>query len=351
MTGTLAAYAASAIKRFRMSAIADIVTLVGYILVGLIARPKGAWYLVLIIMVADTLRFFAHGAWHHSHTHATAHYHNPNKDANALLVSSVRLLGFCAIFALSLHRFIFNDAHFDYQMCSALIWYLVVIVTVVETFRCIIHTMHKHDSSWLSGTKGRMGLPNWISIIRMPLSLLSAHIYATGVLGEHSNLIATLIIIAAIGTDGMDGIIARATKSITKVGKYLDPLGDKLIFIPNAIALIFLIYHGHLPLTATWLMPVTLICFVVAIARDALFFAWFFLRGRKLKVGIGASMVDKVRMGAICVWLLSTAIAVSIDNWIATFMAYLSVISIIGTAVLSIISFIVDYIRVNRQLS
>lgn len=351
MAVKLASYAASAIKRFKLPAIANIVTLIGYIMIGLIVRPAGAWYLVLIIMVADTLRFFAHGAWHHSYPHKTSHYHNPNKDMNAFFVSMVRVLGLCALIALALHRLMIYNHNFDYALWTALVWYVIVIATVVETFRCIIHTMHKHDANWLSGTKGRMGIPNWISIIRMPISLLSAHIYATGVLGEHSNLIATIIVIAAIGTDGMDGIIARATKSITKVGKYLDPLGDKLFFIPNAIALIFLIYHGHLPLTATWLMSVTLICFVIAVARDALFFAWFFLRGRKIKAGIGASMVDKIRMGAICVWLLSTAIAVSIDYKVATFMAYLSIISIIGTAILSVASFIIDYARVNRQLS
>ena len=74
-----------------------------------------------------------------------------------------------------------------------------------------------------------MNLPNLLSIFRMclvPVFIIvffsdspSAHIYA-----------ATVYAIAGI-TDILDGIIARKFNMITKLGKILDPLADKMMTI------------------------------------------------------------------------------------------------------------------------
>jgi CDP-diacylglycerol---glycerol-3-phosphate 3-phosphatidyltransferase len=43
--------------------------------------------------------------------------------------------------------------------------------------------------------------------------------------------IAAVIFIIAASTDGIDGYIARKNKQITRLGKFLDPIADKLLII------------------------------------------------------------------------------------------------------------------------
>ena len=93
-----------------------------------------------------------------------------------------------------------------------------------------------------------MNLPNRITLARIflvpvvMLFLLVRFDFGTLIIGTfkitYSEIIATLIFIIAASTDGLDGYIARKRKLVTNLGKFLDPLADKLLISAVLISLV-----------------------------------------------------------------------------------------------------------------
>jgi len=87
-----------------------------------------------------------------------------------------------------------------------------------------------------------LNLPNYITMARVLLiPLFSFWIYEGDPL--HSMLAAITFAVAA-GMDGLDGFLARKLNKVTTVGKFLDPLADKLMVMS---ALVLLVRLGRAP--------------------------------------------------------------------------------------------------------
>ena len=97
-----------------------------------------------------------------------------------------------------------------------------------------------------------MSLPNQITLARIALVPVFM-LFALTDLGGYQGLIAAIVFAVAAFTDGLDGHIARSRNQITTLGKFLDPLADKLLI---SAALIILVELGKV---SSWI-AVLIIC-------------------------------------------------------------------------------------------
>ncbi|WP_088891178.1 CDP-diacylglycerol--glycerol-3-phosphate 3-phosphatidyltransferase [Leptolyngbya ohadii] len=94
-----------------------------------------------------------------------------------------------------------------------------------------------------------MNLPTWITVSRLlgvPL-LLWLLINPT----DRTRWIAVGIFLVAAGTDWLDGYLARRLNQVTDLGKFLDPLVDKLLVLAPLLSLVEL---GQIPAWSVFLI-------------------------------------------------------------------------------------------------
>jgi len=81
-----------------------------------------------------------------------------------------------------------------------------------------------------------MSLPNGVTVIRIlaiPVILLLLF-----TIGRTFQIITAIVFLLVALTDMLDGYFARRRKMVTTLGKFLDPLADKLLIVTALIALI-----------------------------------------------------------------------------------------------------------------
>ena len=82
-----------------------------------------------------------------------------------------------------------------------------------------------------------MNLPNKISLARIALiPVFIAFYYLTMI--PHNYLYATIIFAVAAFTDFLDGYIARKYNLVTDLGKFLDPIADKVLVLTAMILML-----------------------------------------------------------------------------------------------------------------
>ena len=112
-----------------------------------------------------------------------------------------------------------------------------------------------------------MNLPNKITTSRICLIPVFAVIFLLDVI-PYNYLIACAVFVVAACTDFIDGHIARSRGLVTNLGKFLDPIADKVLV---STALILLLVRQE-ALTAAWqgawVMPVAGVCVAIILARE-----------------------------------------------------------------------------------
>jgi CDP-diacylglycerol--glycerol-3-phosphate 3-phosphatidyltransferase len=111
----------------------------------------------------------------------------------------------------------------------------------------------------------------------------------------YSEIIATIIFIIAASTDGLDGYIARKKKLVTNLGKFLDPLADKLLI---TAALVSLVDRGSVE---AWMA-------IVIISRE------FAVTGLRLVAAVDGQVIAASKLGKIKTIVQIVAICVVMLN-------------------------------------
>lgn len=94
-----------------------------------------------------------------------------------------------------------------------------------------------------------MTLPNWITFSR--LLGIPFILYGLQNPTPQSRWICLIIFLLAAGTDWLDGYLARKLNQVSDLGKFLDPLVDKLLVLAPLLALIEL---GQIPAWGVFLI-------------------------------------------------------------------------------------------------
>jgi CDP-diacylglycerol--glycerol-3-phosphate 3-phosphatidyltransferase len=94
-----------------------------------------------------------------------------------------------------------------------------------------------------------MNLPTWITVSRLlGVPILLYLLYQPS---DRDRWIALIIFLVAAGTDWLDGYLARRLNQVTDLGKFLDPLVDKLLVLAPLLSLIEL---GQVPAWGVFLI-------------------------------------------------------------------------------------------------
>ena len=179
-------------------------------------------------------------------------------------------------------------------------------------------------------------LPNTITVVRVgvvPILLLLPWFP-----GRSSSLVIGWCFTIAGFSDLLDGWLARRDQQVTRIGKLLDPLADKLIV---STALIMLLATERIPLWATWMV-------VVIIGREL---AVTGLRGLASSQGqvMAASGYGKVKT-----FVQNVAIGAMIFHYQSLVFSFNHIgLALLGLAtVLTLWSgyaYFADYFRADRQ--
>lgn len=165
-------------------------------------------------------------------------------------------------------------------------------------------------------------------LVKMPVPYLQLGEFSI----SYSQITAAIIFIIAASTDSLDGYIARKSKTVTNIGKLLDPLADKLLVTSVFVSLVEM---GKMD---AWMA-------IVIIGRE---FAVTGLRQIALLEGavIAASKWGKIKTAA----QINAIIFLLLNNFPFTFIHIPFDVIASWTAALITIYSGIDYFVKNKQL-
>mgnify|MGYP002797275754 FL=1 len=117
----------------------------------------------------------------------------------------------------------------------------------------------------IAASRGVMNLPNKLTIARMIMIPVFILFFYLNFAGHY--FVALAVFAIASFTDLLDGKIARRYNLVTNLGKFLDPIADKVL-VSSALIVILTVPSYFIAFLGGWAMIVGGCCVVVIFARE-----------------------------------------------------------------------------------
>lgn len=131
---------------------------------------------------------------------------------------------------------------------------------------------------------------NFISLSRVIVGIPIVFLHYEG--GQQVNFWITALILYAVFSDYLDGLVARLTNQISELGKMLDPIADKLLAF---ILFIYTVWLGWIPL---WF-------FITGVIRDTLIMLGsYYIKRVRGKVAM-STMTGKVSVNVLALYWMA----------------------------------------------
>lgn len=190
-----------------------------------------------------------------------------------------------------------------------------------------------------------LNVPNMMTLARLMLLPVVVGLIWPGVETRHTAFWASIVYLVAGIMDVIDGAIARHMQQVTALGKFLDPLADKLFYLVTLIAL--------LQLPGSWIPPWVV---MVSLAREL---AITGLRGIAAGEGIviaageGGKIKTTFATAGMCALLVHYPYAIHL-GWISFVLdAHLLGLAFtfisVGFSLTSAVGYTWDFVRAMKQ--
>lgn len=200
-----------------------------------------------------------------------------------------------------------------------------------------------------------MNLPNKITLTRIfMIPVFIAVFFLDGVL-PYNYVIAAAIFALAACTDFIDGYIARKYKLVTNLGKFLDPIADKVLVSTAMLLLLtlkdqlFTVYdRSPFVINVNLLYIIAAVCICVIMARELIISAFRQIAATRGLV-MAADMLGKYKTTFQDVSIFLLILAVDTTNHVQLSLAWIGLVLFAVATLLTVWSGI-SYVVKNKQV-
>lgn len=175
-----------------------------------------------------------------------------------------------------------------------------------------------------------MNLPNKLTILRLILIPVFTAVYFISAI-PYNFLIAAIIFVLAACTDFLDGYIARKYNLVTDLGKFLDPIADKVLV---STALIIML----VPVNGTLILPAySAIAVAIILARELIVSGFRMVAASKGMV-VAADMSGKIKTFVQDIAIAVLLAGASLNVGLYSVMNIIGLVMLLIATILTIIS-------------
>lgn len=193
-----------------------------------------------------------------------------------------------------------------------------------------------------------MNLPNKLTLTRILLIPVFVIVFYLDFIPYNVAISAAIFALAA-GTDFLDGYIARSRNLVTNLGKFLDPIADKVLVSTALVILLTKSAVFEVLFFEGWGLIAAGICVAVILARE-LIIGGFRMVAAERKLVLAADIYGKIKTSftdvVLCVLLVASSFLYLLAGEIA---AAVGLIGLMIATVLTVFSG-VNYLVKNKQV-